>query len=157
MNPLCFAETSTEKLYVGVQDGIAEYTGYSDNNTGYLLSYFSHPLSFGNTSNLKFLKKINLTTFDGAEATVVLNWAYDYSGNYRKQAYVLPQSNVAQYNISEFNTNAEYSSSIALIKRKKINASGQGTVVAVGVETTVEGNSIALQEINIQALMGRIV
>ena len=61
------------------------------------------------------------------------------------------------YNISEFNTNGEYSSSIALIKRKKINASGQGTVVAVGVETTVEGNSIALQEINIQALMGRIV
>jgi len=157
MNPLCFTETSTEKLYVGVKDGIAEYTGYSDNNTGYLLSYFSHPLSFGNTSNLKFLKKINLTTFDGAEATVVLNWAYDYSGNYRKQAYTLPQSNVGQYNISEFNTEAEYSSSIALIKRKKINASGQGTVVAVGVETTVDGKSIALQEINIQALMGRIV
>jgi len=157
INPLCFAETSTEKLYLGVADGIGEYAGYTDNNTGYQLSYFSHPLSFGNTSNLKFLKKINLTTFDGAEATVVLNWAYDYSGNYRKQAYVLPQSNVAQYNISEFNTDAEYSSSIALIKRKKINASGQGTVVAVGVETTVEGQSIALQEINIQALMGRIV
>ena len=157
MNPLCFTETAAEELYIGVQDGIAEYTGYSDNNTGYLLSYFSHPLSFGNTSNLKFLKKINLTTFDGAEATVVLNWAYDYSGNYRKQAYTLPQSNVGQYNISEFNTEAEYSSSIALIKRKKINASGQGTVVAVGVETTVDGKSIALQEINIQALMGRIV
>ena len=157
MNALCFTETSTEKLYIGVQDGIAEYTGYEDNETGYLLSYFSHPLSFGDTSNLKFLKKINLTTFDGAEATVVLNWAYDYSGSYKKQAYTLPQSNVGQYNISEFNTEAEYSSSISLITRKKINASGQGTVVAVGVETTVEGKSIALQEINIQALMGRIV
>jgi len=157
INPLCFAETSSEKLYLGVADGIGEYTGYEDNSTSYQLSYFSHPLSFGSTSSLKFLKKINLTTFDGAEATVVLNWAYDFSGNYRKQAYVLPQSNVAQYNISEFNTDAEYSSSIALIKRKKINASGQGTVVSVGVETTVEGNPIALQEIDIQALMGRIV
>jgi hypothetical protein len=157
MNALCFAETSTEKLYIGVSTGIAEYTGNTDNDTGYLLSYFSHPLSFGDTSNLKFLKKINLTTFDGAEATVVLNWAYDYSGSYKKQAYTLPQSNVGQYNISEFNTEAEYSSSIALIKRKKINASGQGTVVSVGVETTVEGKTIALQEINIQALMGRIV
>ena len=157
INPLCFAETSSEKLYLGVADGIGEYTGYEDNDTSYQLSYFSHPLSFGSTSSLKFLKKINLTTFDGAEATVVLNWAYDFSGNYRKQAYVLPQSNVAQYNISEFNTDAEYSSSIALIKRKKINASGQGTVVSVGVETTVEGNPIALQEIDIQALMGRIV
>jgi hypothetical protein len=157
MNAICFTETSTEKLYIGVQDGVAEYTGYKDNDTAYLLSYFSHPLSFGDTSNLKFLKKINLTTFDGAESIVVLNWAYDYQGNYRKQAYTLPKSNVGQYNISEFNTEAEYSSSIGLIKRKKINASGQGTVVAVGVETNVDGNSIALQEINIQALMGRIV
>lgn len=157
MNPLCFTETSAEELYIGVLDGIAEYKGYEDNNTAYLLSYFSHPLSFGSTSNLKFLKKINLTTFDGAEATVVLNWAYDYSGAYTKQAYVLPKSNVGQYNISEFNTEAEYSSSIALINRQKINASGQGTVVAVGVETTVEGKSIAIQELNIHALLGRIV
>ena len=157
MNPLCFANTSTEKLYIGVLDGIAEYTGYTDNATGYQLSYFSHPLSFGSTSNLKFLKKINLTTFDGAEATVVLNWAYDYSGNYTKQAYVLPKSNAGQYNISEFNTEAEYSSSISLINRQKINTSGQGTVVAVGVDTTVQGKSIAIQELNIHALLGRIV
>lgn len=157
MSPLCFTSTSTDKLYIGVSSGVAEYAGYTDNNTAYLLSYFSHPLSFDSTSNLKFLKKINLTTFDGAEATVVLNWAYDYSGAYTKQAYVLPKSNVGQYNISEFNTEAEYSSSIALINRQKINASGQGTVVAVGVETTVEGKSIAIQELNIHALLGRIV
>ena len=157
LTPMCFATTTTNKLYLGKTAGIAEYSGHSDGGGSYQLSYFSHPLSFGSTSSLKFLKKINLTTFDGAEATVVLSWAYDYSGNYKKQAYTLPQSNVAQYNISEFNTDAEYSSSIALINRKKINASGQGTVVSVGVETTVEGNPIALQEINIQALMGRIV
>lgn len=157
INPLCFTETTTEKLYLGVSAGIAEYTGFEDNETAYLLSYFSHPLSFGSTSNLKFLKKINITTFDGAEATVVLNWAYDYSGAYTKQAYTLPKSNVGLYNISEFNTEAEYSSSIALINRQKINTSGQGTVVAVGVETTVEGKSIAIQELNIHALLGRIV
>ena len=157
MAPLCFANTSTEKLYIGKSAGIAEYSTYRDGLGSFQLSYFSHPLSFGSTSNLKFLKKINLTTFDGAQATVVLSWAYDYSGNYRKQAYVLPQSNVAQYNISEFNTDAEYSSSIALINRKKINTNGQGTVVSVGVETTVDGNTIALQEINIHALLGRIV
>ena len=157
IQPLCFTSLSTESLYIGVSTGIAEYSTYLDNATSYQLSYYSHPLSFGSTSNLKFLKKINLTTFDGAEATVVLNWAYDYSGNYTKQAYTLPKSNVGQYNISEFNTEAEYSSSIALINRQKINASGQGTVVSVGVETTVEGNTIAIQELNIHALLGRIV
>ena len=157
INPLCFTTTSTEDLYIGSKTGVASYSGFTDNTTGYLLSYFSHPLSFGDTSKLKFLKKINLITFDGAEATVVLNWAYDYSGAYTKQAYTLPKSNVGQYNISKFNTEAEYSSSISLINRQKINTSGQGTVVAVGVETTVEGKTIALQEINIHALLGRIV
>ena len=155
--PQCFTSTVEELLYIGNAEGISKYNGYKDNLIGYPLRYFSHPLSFGDTSNLKFLKKINLTTFNGGGSTITLNWAFDYSGAYKKQAYILPQSNVAQYNISEFNTLAEYSSSIALIKRKKINTSGQGTVVSVGVETTVDGNSIALQEINIQALMGRIV
>jgi len=157
MAPLCFTSLVNEELYLGVSTGIGEYKTYTDDTTSYQLSYFSHPLSFGSTSNLKFLKKINLTTFDGAEATVVLSWAYDYSGNYSKQPYVLPKSNVGQYNISEFNTEAEYSSSIALINRQKINASGQGTVVAVGVETTVDGNVIAIQELNIHALLGRTV
>ena len=157
MNPLCFTTTATESLQIGSKTGIASYSGYTDNATSYLLSYFSHPLGFGDTSKLKFLKKINLTTFDGAEAIVVLNWAYDYSGAYTKQAYTLPKSNVGQYNISKFNTEAEYSSSISLINRQKINTSGQGTVVSVGVESTVEGNSIAIQELNIHALLGRIV
>tara|TARA_R110001606_G_scaffold106903_2_gene231440 strand:+ start:1538 stop:3067 length:1530 start_codon:yes stop_codon:yes gene_type:complete len=157
MSPLCFTTLASDALYIGSATGVASYSGFTDNTTGYLLSYFSHPLSFGSTSNLKFLKKINLTTFDGAEAIVVLNWAYDYSGAYQKQAYTLPKSNVGQYNISEFNTEAEYSSSIALINRQKINTSGQGTVVSVGVESTVDGKTIAIQEINIHALLGRIV
>jgi len=131
ISPLAFTHTVNDKMYIGVKDGIGEYKSYTDNTASYQLSYFSHPLSFGNTSNLKFLKK--------------------------KQAYTLPQSNVGQYNISEFNTTAEYSSSISLINRQKINASGQGTVVAIGAETTIDGKPIAIQEINIQALMGRIV
>jgi len=157
MAPLCFTNLEDDTIYIGNSAGIAKYSGYDDNNTSYQLRYFSHPLSFGDSSILKFLKKINLTTFDGAEAVVVLNWAYDYSGAYNKQAYTLPKSNVGQYNISEFNTEAEYSSSISLINRQKINTNGHGTVVSVGVETDVDGNSIAIQELNIHALLGRII
>ena len=157
MAPLCFTNLEDDTIYIGNSAGIAKYFGYDDNDTSYQLSYFSHPLSFGDSSILKFLKKINLTTFDGAEAVVVLNWAYDYSGAYKKQAYTLPKSNAGQYNISEFNTEAEYSSSISLINRQKINTSGHGTVVSVGVETAVDGNSIAIQELNIHALLGRII
>lgn len=157
IKPLSFVTLASDELYIGVQGGVAEYTSNTDGDDSYQLSYFSHPLSFGSTSNLKFLKKINLTTFDGPEATVVLSWAYDYSGSFVKQPYTLPPSNVGQYNISEFNTEAEYSTSVSLINRQQVNANGQGTVVAVGVETIVDGRSIAIQELNIHALLGRIV
>jgi len=155
--PLCFTNLVDDTIYIGNADGIAKYDTYQDNTGSYQLSYFSHPLSFGDSSVLKFLKKVNLTTFDGAEATVVLNWAYDYLNSYKKQAYVLPANNAAQYNISEYNTEAEYSSSLNLINRQKINTSGSGAVVSVGVETTVDGKSIAIQQFNIHALLGRIV
>jgi hypothetical protein len=44
-----------------------------------------------------------------------------------------------------------------LINRQKVNTSGSGAVVAVGVESTVNGKSIAIQQLNIHALLGRIV
>ena len=152
-----FTNTDNDEMYIGNADGIAEYTSYRDNAASYELSYFSHPLAFGSTDKLKFLKKINLTTFDGAEGVVRLNWAYDYSGAYLKTAFTLPANNVGQYNRDEYNTAAEYSSSFSLVNRQKVNTSGHGTVVQIGVETTVDGKPIAIQELNIHALLGRIV
>jgi len=157
ISPLCFTNLVDDTIYLGNADGIAKYDTYTDGTDSYQLSYFSHPLSFGDSSRLKFLKKVNLLTFNGAEATVVLNWAYDYKNDYKKQAYTLPANKAAQYNVSEYNTTAEYSSSLSLINRQKINTSGSGSVVSVGVETTVNGKSIAIQELNIHALLGRIV
>jgi len=155
--PLCFTNLADETLYIGVATGIAQYAGYDDNDGAYQISYFSHPLAFGDSSVLKFLKKVNLTTFDGAESTVVLNWAYDYTNAYKKQAYTLPANNAGQYNISEYNTTAEYASSLNLVNRQKVNASGSGSVVSIGVESTVNGKSIAIQQLNVHALLGRVV
>lgn len=157
MRPLCFTNLVDDTLYMGLVSGIAEYSGYQDSGESYVLSYESHPLSFGSTSTLKFLKKINLTTFNGDTAPVSLKWAYDYTASYKKSVFVLPANNVALYGEAEYNLGEEYSSSISLINREKINASGQGTVVSVGIETDVDGSSIAIQEFNIQALVGRII
>ena len=156
MEPLSFVVTDADALYLGVATGIAEYTSYTDNTTGFSLQYFSHPLSFGDSSRLKFLKKVNVTTFNGADANVTLNWAYDYEGNYQSQVYTLAGFSSGQYNISEYNTTAEYSSSGSLINTEKINTGGSGSLVTVGLITNVDGNEIAFQELNIHSLIGRI-
>lgn len=157
MGALCFTNLRDDTLYVGTASGISTYSGYNDNTATYALTYSSHPLTFGSSSTLKFLKKINVTTFNGASALVSLSWAYDYGTAYKKRSYTLPANNVAEYGTSEYNTTGEYSSTVTLINREKVNAAGQGTAVSVGLETTVDGNSIAIQELNIQALVGRII
>ena len=156
MNPLCFTITDADELYIGVATGIAEYTTYKDDSSAYSLQYYSHPLSFGDSSRLKFLKKVNVTTFNGADADVTLNWAYDYEGDYQSQVYTLGGFSSGQYNISEYNTTAEYSSSLQLINTEKLNTGGSGSIVTVGLTTNVDGNEIAFQELNIHSLIGRI-
>ena len=156
MNPLCFTITDADELYIGVATGIAEYTTYKDDSSAYSLEYYSHPLSFGDSSRLKFLKKVNVTTFNGADADVTLNWAYDYEGDYQSQVYTLGGFSSGQYNISEYNTTAEYSSSLQLINTEKLNTGGSGSIVTVGLTTNVDGNEIAFQELNIHSLIGRI-
>ena len=158
MNPLCFTVTDADELYIGVATGIGKYDTYRDNAASYDVQYFSHPLAFGDSSRLKFLKGVNVTTFAGAGATVVLNWAYDYSGDYQKQAYTLSAFSAGQYNISEYNTAAaEYESSFTLINKEKVNTGGSGSSVSVGLTTTVDGTEIAFQELNIHSLIGRII
>jgi hypothetical protein len=157
MGALCFTNLVDDTLYIGTSVGISIYSGYTDNSEAYVLTYSSHPLTFGSSSTLKFLKKINVTTFNGAGALVTLSWAYDYATGYKKRSYTLPSSSVAQYGESEYNEGAEYSNSITLINREKVNAAGQGSAVSVGLETTINGSFIAVQELNIQALVGRVI
>jgi len=59
IKPLCFTVTDDDELYIGVATGLAKYTSYTDDTGSYTLQYFSHPLSFGDSSRLKFLKKVN--------------------------------------------------------------------------------------------------
>ena len=158
MAPLCFTVTDADELYIGVLTGISKYDTYKDGTASYSLQYFSHPLSFGDSSRLKFLKAVNITTFNGSAATVVLNWAFDYSGDFQKQAYTLRTFTAGEYHISDYNTaQAEYASSSQLINKEKVNTGGSGSIVAVGLTTTIDGQGIAFQELNIHSLIGRII
>ena len=157
IEPLAFWLTNSNDLYFGVKTGLARYFGQQDNGQKYIMSYFSHPLDFGDSSRLKMLKRLNLVTFMGSNARVTMQYAYDYRSNFRKQAFDLPTINAGQYNISEFNTSAEYSDSPVLINRKSIAAGGSGAVVQIGLESQVDGKEIAIQQIDVQSLVGRMV
>lgn len=158
--PLSFHRLSTSKLYIGKPLGIAEYTGYLDNDATYQLSYFSNPLAFGNASNLKFLKKFNLTIIGGSGTAITLNWGYDYSESYTKQALEFSGTSlgraVAEYGVSEYDNNAEYTASI-FVNTPTVNATGSGSVVTIGLDAQIESVPFSIQKIDIHVLAGRLI
>ena len=155
--PLCYEKTDDNVLLLGLLEGIGVYGGYSDDNSPYLMSYFSHALTFESPANLKFLKKVSLVTIGGPQSQGVLNWGYDYGLVFKKQAFSFQGSaNPANYNISEFNTDAEYSFPI-IVNKPTINTSGSGIAVTVGLEANINNFFFSLQEINIYALLGRVI
>lgn len=155
--PLSMEVLEDGSIYFGLVSGIVKYNSYLDGTTKYQMRYFSNPMDFGNSSNLKFLKKFNITVIGGQNTNSTLSWGYDYSTNYTKQVFSLTgTSNAGEYGISEYNTTAEYTAS-AVINTPKVNTSGSGEVVTIGIESELNGSAFSIQKIDIHALLGRLI
>ena len=147
-------------LYVGSTAGISEYKGYSDNGSSYRFKYFSPSLTFGDTSRLKILKKIKPTLVGANSATVFMKFAYDFSTSYRTTKFTAGNQNPAFYNVNEFGENSNPLSEFTggeLTNQLSLNAVGSGTTVVVGLESDISGFALSLQEINVQALLGKTI
>jgi hypothetical protein len=203
-------------IYFGRKNGIFKYEGYADDGSEYLLLYYSNPLNFGNSANLKFLKKFNITIIGSVEAHTTLVWGYDYTNDFNKKVFSSSKLNsfAALFNTSEYGdntttlvtpsstgtylgafssapttneTNALYynttdnklyywnstawveettvdSSYVAAtytigtdIQRPRINTNGSGAVVTIGIESTINGSPYSIQQIDIHALLGRLI
>jgi hypothetical protein len=156
IKPISFSIFADDHLYMGHDEGIVEYDSYLDGTTKYQMRYFSNPLDFGNASNLKFLKKFNVTIIGGQRTESTLNWGYDYTSDYTKQALTFGAASAAEYGITEYNTTGEYTASI-VIQTPKVNTSGNGEVVTIGIEAEVNDSPFSIQKIDIHALLGRLI
>lgn len=175
---LCYTRTQDGKIYMGRQGGIYEYKGFTDRSgvyidtgsdgipdtwdyetSSYQLSYFSNPLDFGNSSNIKFLKKFKMTIIGDAAAQSVLNWGYDYSDAYYKQTFTSTRTNAntAFYGVSEYNVSTSEYSAGTEIQVPNVQGSGHGTTVTVGLESTINGSEFSIQKIDINVLLGRLI
>jgi hypothetical protein len=158
IDPLALNLAEDGTIYIGKPTGIVKYHGYLDNTSEYQLRYFSNPTDFGNSSNLKFLKKFNLTIVGAHGTDITLNWGYDYTEAFNKQAFTFSASNavseygVAQYAISEYSGGVD-----ALINRASVNANGSGSILTIGIEAQIANVPFSIQKIDIHALMGRLI
>lgn len=216
INPLCFALLQEGGFYIGRQNGVFKYEGYLDDGESYTMLYYSNPLNFGNSANLKFLKKFNITVIGNVSAQTTLAWGYDYTNEFNKRIFSTEQVNtaVAEFKVAEFGDNtttlitpsntgiylgafssapttsvvnalyynttnselyywngsawveedtvdtAYVSSKYTIgtdVQRPKINTNGSGSVVTIGIESTINGAPYSIQQIDVHALLGRLI
>jgi len=156
ISPYSMYETRNRKVYIGVSGYIAEYSGYSDNNVAYRLQYYTTWIDFGNPIETSILKKIILTLIGGTNQTIVFKWAYDFNQDYFSQATTITGLvTPAEYNVSEYNTTAEYAGNV-FVNTLSVNGSSSGRVLQFGFEAEISGSPISVQKIDLFTKSGRL-
>ena len=154
---LCGTRTADGLLYLGSSKGVNQYDGFLDDTATYTIKYFTNPMSFGDPSKIKMLKEISFTVIGGSESQVIGNWAYDYREDYSTQSFTIAKSKQAEYGISEYNVATSQYGVSNVIDIASIKATGSGKVATIGIEATIDGGSLSIQELNTEALLGRLI
>ena len=89
------------------------------------------------------------------QATIFLKWGYDFSSDYTTVEYTTSSPEVSFYGVSEFGI-GKFTAGVAA-NQKVVNATGNGTTVVVGLKQTSNGSALSLQEINVLALIGKLL
>jgi len=140
-----------------VGQGLLKYEGYTDwTNNPFVFKYQSGLIDFGNPVVSKFLKQIDYTIFSlFEETTATARWGHD--GNLTKKFPLSIDALLPSYYGSALFGVSQYGAADNTMKRYKVNASGSGESVRVGLDVQINGNEVSIQEINIQTLLGRVI
>ena len=138
--------------------GVTRYSGYSTaGGDPYQFRYYSTQLTFGEPARSKFLKQIDYTIIsEVTPAEGFAKWGYDSLRNYKTKRFVLDAIQPSYFNQGEEYTVALFGESDKTLKRYRVNTSGAGEAVIIGLEVVIQGNGLSLQEINVQTLIGRL-
>ena len=153
ITPTAFFYTSNKDLLIGKESYIGKYTGSLDNTSTYKLKYYTNYFDFGSPTSLKILKKVNLTFVGGNGANVIIKYGFDFSPSYISRVIRLGDITVAEYNVAEYGI-GQYTAGI-VYDNKKINASGSGNVIQIGLETDINNFEISLQKLDCYIKAGR--
>ena len=142
-------------LYIGTSDGIGKYDGYKDNTSSYQFRYFSPGLTFGDPSRIKFVKKIRPTLVGLNDGRVFVKWAYDFETAFSNYEINVGDQTPAFFGEGEYGIGT-YTGGL-LITKRAVQGTGNGGVVTIGLESSINGSEISVQEINVLALIGKTV
>jgi hypothetical protein len=161
LTPRAMARAINGTLYMALNSGaggkIGTYSNYLDNGSSYSFNYVSGWLDLGEdyAQYLKILKNVAGLFFVSGTANIALKWGFDFENTFTARPGTLANpGTAAEYGIAEYGI-AEYSGGAAL-RTFGAPATGTGQYLRVGAQATINGQSVAIQQINMFTKIGRI-
>lgn len=153
ITPTAFFYTRDKRLLIGKPGFIGVYGTNLDDTATYRMQYYTNYFDFGSPTNIKVLKKISATFVGGNGADAIVKYGFDYTNQYYSRPITLGDVTIAEYGIAQYNI-AQYTAGV-VFDNKKIQASGAGNVLQIGVETVINNFNISIQKLDCYVKLGR--
>ncbi len=151
--------------FLGTAGYLNEYTNYKDNILSDGTGGSSYPLLYESPwtiiqedfqNYLKIPKRAGLILYGTSSTSIVFKWAFDFLDIFTSRSITIPISGalsefgISEYGIGEFGGGGNYTNVTT-------NMSKSGRVIKFGIQLTVSGTEIAIQQISIQTKLGKMV
>lgn len=156
--PLALAVTRDKVLYVAppaAEGEIGIYTGSDDDGEEYIFRYESGWLDLTQQGYLLIPKRFSGIFFTSAAISVNYLWAFDFDSSMRSVAKTFDGAGAGgEFGESEFGED-EFGSGVAL-RNGHVNPTSTGEIVKVGISTTINETTFAVQQLDLYCKIGRL-
>lgn len=160
----CAVRTDSGQLQLGRPGGMYLYTGGDDTSAltsedstrGITMVYLTRPQDFDEPARVKFPKQVDLILIGGASLNLTVSWFFDFKESSNTYTVVRTADQGAQWGTGIWDS-GEWGEAGGLISTESINMWGSGKNIQLGFTGTISEQPVSIQELNIQALLGRIL
>lgn len=159
----CAIRLTNGTLALGRKGGLYKYQGGEDTSllaseaavSGVAMNYETHPQDFDQPANFKFPKQVDMILIGAATFNLEVSWYYDFDT--RRNSKTVSQTNTTgvQWGVGQWGTGA-WGTAGGSIFSTRVNMWGSGKNVVLGFSGTITEQPLSIQELNVQALFGRI-
>jgi hypothetical protein len=153
ITPTAFHYNNAKQVLMGQRGYVGVYSGYTDNTAAYTMTYYTNFFDFGSPTELKILKKAALTFIGNTASNINIRYGFEYSDIYYSRPTSINSTSIAYYNVDEFGE-SEFSTGI-FVQTSRLNLGGSGTVLQLGIETSINGNALSVQRIDCYVKQGK--
>lgn len=164
IGPTALMYSEDHVMHMAASNGyLSTYTGYRDEDASSGSGGASYQMLFDGVWNdfgeevapfLKIPKNVSVLASGTPASSITFKWAVDYSTVFHERSLAFntnPPSayGIAQYGIDTYSATGDF-------ERIRSTLSHSGQVIKVGIETTISGNALALQRLDVLAKVGRL-